>query len=80
MRNIFECDCERLLWGIKRALCAGVEGGGVRILFLFFGFGRWAAQHFADELDIALHLGDRVELDEMHPLLVFIFIISLLSH
>jgi hypothetical protein len=44
-----------------------VESGGVRILFLFFGLGSRPCEHFGDEFDVVLHLGDRVELDELHP-------------
>lgn len=65
--HIFECKCKRMLGRIEGALCAGVEGGGVRILFLFFGFGSRPCEHFGDEFDVVLHLGDRVELDELHP-------------
>lgn len=56
-----------MLRGIEGALCARVESGGVRILFLFFGLGSRSCEHFGDEFDVVLHLGDRVELDELHP-------------
>lgn len=76
MCGCFEGKGESMLRRVIGAVGTVMRSGRFWFVFLLFGACKGTGEQFSDELYIILYLGDRVELDELHPLRLFSFIIG----